>query len=88
MTKFFEYCLGQYVPASKITEINTDEIDSRGSRDRWYVRVWVDHYENDPIAESKVFDSWEEAHALAFRLIDLLTDEDTRVISLPEFTER
>ena len=64
--RFFECRPGTFVPASEITEISAGLVDCEKSRDLWCVRVRVGR-ENCPY-QSKTFDSWEKAYALAHKL--------------------
>ena len=64
--RFFECSRGKFIPVSEITEITTELVDYEKSRDLWCVRVRVGR-ENCPY-ESKAFDSWDEAYALAHKL--------------------
>ena len=84
MNRYFEYRQGQFVSVSEITQINTELVDCQKSRDVSCVRVRAG-IEKYPFAESIPFNSWEEAYKLSCRLVSLITDDETKVISLPEF---
>lgn len=86
MKKFFEARPGRFISVDEISRVNAQLANYEKNRNEWCVCVWSGR-DDCVIVRSKTL-SGEDAVKLASKLVSLLTDDETKVISLPEFTER